>query len=72
MPLQSRLARIRIPLRPMDRDAVLDLQQSLDRAYDLGRFWMRVDYSRPPIPPLPAEDNLWANKMIEEWAKAQK
>lgn len=40
-PLREQLPRIAIPLRPRDRDAVLDIQQVLDEAYKGGRYHQR-------------------------------
>lgn len=45
IPLRARLPRIRLPLKPGDEDAVLDLQAVMDRAYDEGPFVDRVDYT---------------------------
>jgi hypothetical protein len=56
-PLQS----IPIPVRPEDPDAVLDLQRMLDIAYERAGYELRVNYGRPPVPPLEGE--------IAEWAK---
>lgn len=62
--LRERLPAIRIPLRREDRDAVLDLQELLDRAYEEGRY-DDIDYRRPLDPALPQEDRAWAAELIE-------
>jgi hypothetical protein len=65
LPLRERLPRIAIPLRPTDRDVVLDLQAVVDEAYEKGRY-DRTDYRRPLAPPLPAEDAAWANEVLQK------
>jgi hypothetical protein len=64
IPLRERLPRLAIPLRLSDRDAVLDLQPCLARAYEMGRYWLRLNYDVPPQPPLSAEDSAWARERI--------
>jgi hypothetical protein len=71
MPLRQRLAGVQIPLRPEDPNVILDLQQALDRTYDLGRFWMRIDYTQQPVPPLSPDDQTWANELIRQWERAR-
>jgi len=65
MPLPERLPRIAIPLRPQDRDVVLDLQEVVDEAYEKGRY-DRTDYQRVLDPPLPAEDAAWAADLLKQ------
>jgi uncharacterized protein DUF4058 len=62
MPLRERLPRLPIPLRPADRDVVLDLQAVVDTAYDRGRY-DDIDYSRPLHPPLDPADQQWASQL---------
>jgi hypothetical protein len=45
LPLRERLPSIAIPLRPQDRDVVLDLQHVVDEAYERGRY-DHTDYRR--------------------------
>ncbi len=61
-PLQfrERLPRINVPLRRGDADVLLDLQQPVDAAYQLGGYARRIDYARPPVPPLSPDDAGWA------------
>lgn len=66
IPLRSRLPRIRIPLRPTDPDAALDLQALLDNAYIRGRY-DRTDYSRLLDPPLSDDDFSWAMDQVNVW-----
>jgi hypothetical protein len=62
--LRRRLPRIEVPLRDTDKDIVLDLQQPIDAAYEEGRFGIRIDYSKPPVPPLSADDSAWAASLV--------
>lgn len=61
--LRERLPRIRIPLRPEDRDVTLDLQLLVDQAYRLGRY-DDLNYSQPLDPPLEAEDGEWVRALV--------
>ena len=64
-PLRARLPNIRIPLRPSDKDAVLDLQSLLNKAYRRGRY-DDIDYSQPLEPPLSEIDSAWATDVIRK------
>ena len=64
--LMQRLPAIRIPLRPGDRDAVVDLQPLLDAAYRDGRYDRLIDYRKPIEPPLPPE----AVECVESFVRA--
>ncbi len=57
-PLQEALPTIRIPLRPTDPDATLELQSLIDRVYRTGRYW-QVSHRELPAPALPPEDARW-------------
>ena len=59
------LPRIAIPLAGDDADAVLDLRAALEQAYDRGSYGLQIDYSRPCDPPLSAEDQDWANQLVQ-------
>ncbi len=63
MPLRDRLPAIRIPLRPTDPDAAIDLQVLVDLAYEEGRH-DDIDYSRGAVPPLTGEDAAWAEGLL--------
>ena len=63
--LTERLPVIRIPLIPNVTDATLDLQQAFDRAYDEAAFDRRVRYDRPCDPPLSAEQQAWAERVLK-------
>ena len=62
--LRERLPRIWVPLRSTDANIIVDLQQPIDVAYEEGRFGIRIDYSKPQIPPLSADDAAWAAGLV--------
>jgi hypothetical protein len=64
--LRDRLPRIRIPLKPPDEDAVLDLQSALNEVFDKGPFLSSIDYNLDPTPPLNPEDNQWADAILRQ------
>lgn len=61
--LTEPLPSIRIPLRPQDGDAVLPLQQLVDRCYRMGGYW-NEDFRHLPGPPLGEEDSAWLNEKL--------
>ena len=69
IPLREKLPTIPIPLRPKDKDAVLDLQALVDLTYRNGRYAETLEYDEPPYPPLKGEDATWAKRQIAAWRK---
>jgi hypothetical protein len=63
IPLQARLPTIKVPLRPQDESALLNLQELIERAYLMGRY-NRVDYTQPCDPPLQGSDKEWAEQIL--------
>src|SRR5207248_297035 len=68
--LQKRLPKFKVPLAADDRDALLDLQAALARAYDLGTFATQIDYKAAPPPDVPLSDDN--KKWLADTLKAQK
>jgi hypothetical protein len=66
--LRDRLPRVRIPLADADPDVPLDIQSVLAQAYDAGRYRDRLDYARPCVPPLNAENQSWSDALLREAA----
>jgi hypothetical protein len=64
--IRSPLPRIKIPLKSDHPDAVLDLQQAVDYAYQIGAYPMRIEYARNPVPSLSPEDAKWADEILKE------
>lgn len=57
MAFHEPLPRVPVPLREPDPDVSIDLAAALARVYELGAYYLRVDYRRDPPPPaLPASD----------------
>jgi hypothetical protein len=55
---------IPIPLLPGDVEPELDLGAILHALYDRARFDLRLDYGKPPIPPLGEGDAEWARTIV--------
>jgi hypothetical protein len=55
---------IPIPLSPKDPEPSLDLNTVLHALYERARFDLRLDYSKPPVPPLEEEDAAWARAIV--------
>jgi Uma2 family endonuclease len=62
--LRDRLPRIAVPLLAADTPVVLDLQGLLDQAYENGGYRRRLDYQKPPVPPLAEAELAWARERI--------
>jgi hypothetical protein len=63
--LREPLREIRIPLRPSDQDVLLNLQELVGTCYDRGRYAAKLDYTAPPVPPLPPSDAEWADGLLK-------
>ena len=61
--LREPIPPVRVPLRPGDPPAVLQLQPLIERVYAAGGY-DDIDYSKPPDPPLRAEDEAWADELL--------
>ena len=56
---------IAIPLRPADRDALVDLQAVVDQCYRNGGY-DDIDYADEPEPRLKTADAAWADALLRE------
>ena len=61
--LRERVPAIRIPLRPTDKDIVLDLQPLIDRCYEVGRYY-EGRFAENPGPPFPADEAAWVEERL--------
>ena len=52
-----------VPLLPGDAEPTADLGAVLAGLYDRARYDLRLDYTKPPVPPLAAEDAGWARDL---------
>ena len=66
IPLRDKLPNCRIPLRPPDADAVLDLTAVFTRSYDVGGYDLLVDYNQPPATPLRDAEAIWLAALLQE------
>jgi hypothetical protein len=57
------LPTIPIPLLDPDPPVPLALGQALQTAYERARYDLRVDYRKPPVPPLTPQDTAWAETL---------
>ena len=55
---------IPIPLLPEDVEPELDLGAILHALYDRARFDLRLDYAKPPVPPLTEGDAEWPRAIV--------
>jgi hypothetical protein len=62
-PLRKRLPAIRIPLRPTDRDILLDLQPLIDRCYENGRY-EQTNFDEPLNPTPEPEELDWLKEQL--------
>ena len=62
--LRHPLPDLLVPLRPGQTPAAVGLQASLADARERGGIGDDVDYARPPDPPLPPEDEAWADELL--------
>lgn len=62
VPLRNVLPTIKIPLRPTDAEALLELQPLIDKCYANGRY-EDLDYTHPSLPPLEKDDAEWAKEL---------
>ncbi len=61
--LNERLPNIAIPLRPQDRDVVLELQPIIDACYRDGRYHT-IKYDQPINPPFTTEELRWVESIL--------
>ena len=54
-----------LPLLPGDTEPEVDLNEVLQGLYERAGYDLRLDYARPPLPPLPEADAEWARGLIE-------
>lgn len=53
-----------LPLLPGDAEPTVDLNDLLHSLYTRARYDLRVDYTRPPDPPLNEADAAWARERL--------
>lgn len=65
IPLHGKLPNCRIPLRPPDGDAVLDLTAVFNRCYAVGSYDLLIDYSQLPDVPLRDGEAMWLKTHLQ-------
>lgn len=60
--VRDRIPVFPLPLLPGDVEPLVELQAVFDQVYDRSRLSKRIDYERPPDPPLRPEDAAWATQ----------
>ena len=55
-----------LPLRPEDREPVLDLKTVIDEIYDRGYYDDILNYSQYPVPSLSETDAVWAEQLLRD------
>jgi hypothetical protein len=64
--LRQPLPTVKVPLRPQDADALLDLQAMVRQAYESGSYEGTLDYSKDPEPRLRWPDEEWIDQLLRE------
>lgn len=62
--IRDPMPRFPVPLQENDVEPVVDLKPLLDELYDRASYDLRVDYSRPPTPPLSDADAQWTAQVL--------
>lgn len=62
--IRSKLPTIKVPLRPQDEPAKLNLQELINKSYEMGRY-NRIDYSKPCKPPFIGPEKEWAEEVLK-------
>ncbi len=64
--LPEALPAFRLPLRPWDRDVILQLQPAFEEVFEKGGYFGRIDYRQEPEPRLSETDAAWADELLRE------
>ncbi len=59
MALWERLPVVKVPLRPWDKDVLLDVQSLIEQCYRNGAYEGTLNYALDPDPPLTGADEKW-------------
>lgn len=61
--LREKIPTFVLPLLPGDAEPTVDVGAVLHALYERARFELRLDYARPPVPPLRPDDAAWATSL---------
>jgi len=59
------MARFPIPLQAGDDEPIADLGQLLRQIYAEAHYPLRLDYEKPPVPPLANKDMEWVEEILQ-------
>lgn len=62
-PIREPLLKLPIPLREGEREALLDLQEIIERVYENGAY-ESINYNLPPLPAFDEPTEKWARELI--------
>jgi hypothetical protein len=62
--VRAAIPNIPIPLLSDDPEPSLALNQLAHALFDRARYDLIVDYSQPPLPPLPSDNKKWADAIV--------
>lgn len=63
--IRERLPSFPIPLKAMDAEPIVQLQEVFNQVYDRARYTHRIDYRQPlPPPKLSPEDQQWVDDLL--------
>ncbi len=64
--LPDKLPLLPVPLRPPDKEAILDLSAALNEIYDEAYYHLSIDYRQPAPPPKFSEEDLaWIENVLK-------
>ena len=64
--LQDALPTVPVPLWPGDADVQVDLAPFVSAIYARSNYALSINYSLSPIPPLPADDEGWLDRLLRQ------
>jgi hypothetical protein len=67
--IRDRLPAISVPLRGVDADVPLDLQTVFTTVYDRARYDLSINYAKPPVPMLNAQDTAWMAQLLAKHSR---
>jgi hypothetical protein len=63
IPLRAKLPTIKVPLRPQDAPAKLNLQELVEKAYAMGRY-DRINYGEACVPAFEGAEREWVEQVV--------
>ena len=70
--IRDRFPNIPIPLTPDVKEVLLKVGACFDDAYDDARMDKKVNYQRPPVPPLRSTDAAWAKALLAKRSQSRR